>query len=83
MKKGVLVFAFLFLVVPCVGGTIYVDSDTPGANNGTSWADAYNFLQNALIAAVSGDTIQVAQGIYTPDASTAYPSGTGSGRKIK
>ena len=50
-----------------VGKTIYVDDDANGAYNGSSWADAYNYLQDALMTASGGDVIQVAQGIYKPD----------------
>jgi probable HAF family extracellular repeat protein/predicted outer membrane repeat protein len=49
------------------GKTIYVDTDAPGANNGSSWTDAFNHLQDALTAASTGDQILVAQGIYRPD----------------
>ena len=45
----------------------YVDADAPGNNDGSSWADAYNYLQDALVTAVSGDEIRVAQGVYKPD----------------
>jgi len=46
--------------------TIYVDKDAPGANNGTSWADAYTDLQYALSFAFSGSQILVAGGTYLP-----------------
>jgi hypothetical protein len=46
---------------------IYVDDDGAGANNGSSWVDACNYLQDALTVASRGDEIRVAQGIYKPD----------------
>jgi Chlamydia polymorphic membrane protein (Chlamydia_PMP) repeat len=47
---------------------IYADSQAIGADNGTSWNDAYTSLQQALSAVNSGsvDTIEVAQGTYSP-----------------
>ncbi len=66
------------LCISAVGKTIYVDADAAGANDGSSWADAYKYLQDALADANSADKpveIRVAQGIYKPDqgADVPYP----------
>ncbi|MCP4351024.1 MAG: hypothetical protein GY795_36620 [Desulfobacterales bacterium] len=46
---------------------LFVDADATGANNGSSWTDAFVELQSALDFALPGDEIWVAAGIYTPD----------------
>jgi probable HAF family extracellular repeat protein len=56
-----------FLMTPVPPKIIYVDDDASGANNGSSWDDAFNYLQDALTAVWDGDEIRVAQGIYKPD----------------
>lgn len=57
------------------GEVIYVNDDAAGMNNGTSWTDAYNYLQDALDNVVSGvvggDEIWIAAGVYKPDENTA------------
>ena len=49
------------------GQIIFVDDSATGANNGSSWTDAYAHLQDALMFASEGDEIRVAQGVYRPD----------------
>lgn len=47
-------------------GILYVDANAAGANTGTSWADAYTDLQDAIDAASPGGQIWVATGSYLP-----------------
>jgi predicted outer membrane repeat protein len=62
------------------GRIIYVDADAAGANNGSSWQNAYNYIQDALADANSAAKpveIRVAGGTYRPDEDTLHPIGTG------
>ncbi|MBN2313498.1 MAG: hypothetical protein JXM79_06180 [Sedimentisphaerales bacterium] len=62
-----------FLLTLCSAGaakTLYVDDDAIGANDGTSWDNAYTFLQEALGDAKLAEKpveIRVAQGVYRPN----------------
>ena len=63
----------LIIILLCESASskvIYVDDDATGVNDGTSWEDAYVYLQDALADANSAEKpveIRVAQGIYKPD----------------
>jgi len=49
---------------------LYVDDDAAQFGNGTSWATAFKYLQDALFKAVPPAEIRVAQGIYKPHLNT-------------
>src|SRR5690606_4898178 len=52
--------------------TIYVNLYATGNNDGSSWADAYTDLQQAINNSLFGDTIWVAAGTYQPAFGTSF-----------
>ena len=69
-SKIIVVIIWLILTIMPVGAnarTIYVDDSAGGANDGTSWENAYIRLTNAIDVALEGDVILVAEGIYRPN----------------
>jgi len=44
---------------------IFVDRDAHGANDGSSWADAFTSIRAAVAASHDGDEIWIAEGLYT------------------
>ncbi|HFC12479.1 MAG TPA: hypothetical protein ENJ56_06505, partial [Anaerolineae bacterium] len=74
--RAIWTFLITVLVLLVVGGVVsaetptaivYVNVAATGANNGTSWADAYTDPVTAL-AAISTGEVWIAAGIYTPTA---------------
>ena len=73
-----IVFVVLCAAATATGNVIYVDDSAIGANDGTSWTDAYNYLQDALADANTASKpveIRAAQGIYTPDQGAGFTQG--------
>jgi predicted outer membrane repeat protein len=80
--RTILFWLIVAVLCPLARGKIvYVDDDAVGANTGTSWTDAFRYLQDALSASQSGDEIRVAQGIYRPDQASASPTVSGRTRR--
>ena len=53
---------------------IYVDKDAAGANNGSSWTDAYTNLETALTNITANSDIWIADGTYKRHATDRYLS---------
>jgi hypothetical protein len=54
---------------------IYVNLESWGINDGSSWENAYSDLTEAIEASQPGDQIWVAMGVYYPTAQPNYPVG--------
>ncbi len=68
--SSAMLFLLLFFSSFVSAKIIYVDDDASGQNDGSSWENAYIYLQDAIYEAnysVKPIEIRVAQGTYTPD----------------
>jgi len=76
-----LLCALFLLAVSCTaaaGKVIYVDGDAVAEFDGSSWANGYRCLQDAIAEAQPGDEIRVANGIYKPDRRLEVSGRTGA-----
>lgn len=67
------ILSLVFFLISCVGlkaQVIYVDAVANGATDGSSWENAFNSLDNALLSAEATDQIWVAAGLYLPQDSS-------------
>ena len=72
LNQILLILAFHFLCsIPSWADTIYINHAATGANNGTSWANAYTSLHNVIWGNFNSHTYWVAKGTYSP--SPGYP----------
>jgi len=60
----------VFLICAIADAQIFVKQDATGANDGTSWINAFTDLQDALDDSSPGEQIWIATGTYTPDGPT-------------
>lgn len=67
--------AYEYYGTPYTPTRVYVKANATGANNGTSWADAYTNLQSALNGCPASE-IWVANGVYKPTASVSNRDAT-------
>ena len=68
-------FASLLLGHSLLAKVIYVDDNASEGGDGTSWATAHKYLQDALAVAEYGDEIWVAEGNYKPDQGNGKTAG--------
>jgi len=72
LKNSLLVSVFILIMGHCgfARSIVYVDARADSINNGSSWGNAYTYLQDALADTNSMERpveIRVAQGVYRPD----------------
>lgn len=68
MKMSATVLAGVAMACPALATRYYVDVDATGADDGSSWSDAFTDLQDAIDAVTEGDEVWVAEGTYYPSA---------------
>ena len=70
--KQLLLLTFTLLGVCSLQAQIFVNTAATGNNDGSSWANAFVHLSDAIAASEEGDEIWVAQGTYLPGGLAAF-----------
>ena len=70
MKTNIIFIITIFLGIS-TKAQVFVKNNATGANNGTTWQDAYTNLDSAINNTNTGD-IWVAEGIYKPSIKASY-----------
>jgi hypothetical protein len=74
MNRLLLLFLFFSFEIAQAQTVRYVNAAATGANDGSSWANAFTKINNAINNANYGDSLWVAQGTYTPTSGTSRDS---------
>ena len=64
MKKTILLFTLFLSTISYAQDIIYVDTDANGTGDGTSWSNAFPYIQSAFSSASIGSEIWIADGKY-------------------
>ncbi|MBT8369032.1 MAG: hypothetical protein KJP23_30435, partial [Deltaproteobacteria bacterium] len=67
----IMVLFFSLLLINNSYAIVYVDKDRSGGN-GTSWADAYNSIEDAIAGSGENQEFWVAEGTYTPSSHASW-----------
>lgn len=74
MRCWLTILVLLSLPGSVLGGSLHVDLSAPPGGDGTLWTTAFRDLQDALAAAIAGDEIRIAEGVYRADRGTLDPA---------
>jgi len=79
MTRNILLYFFVFCFFTSTNAQVFVKQDASGNNDGTSWADAYSNLNDALNNTNAGE-IWIAAGTYHPENTNGIPDSSATFR---